>query len=246
MTLCVSAVLRSVLLCSHSYLQSQILPLIRCVIKIPQHSSLFCCWDNLHFCTLTEHITSIMTFWVVPFSEILHLYIPTLPCISGRVSAVGRHQELFISSSVRVWGKTELASQGRSSDQEQQHMSILVCTLAVAVWCKLCLVVCDWCAMSCQARSQNYEKRLLALSCLSACLSALNNSVVTRLIFIKLVIWKFFENLSKIVVSLKYDKNNGYFNIKTTYICDSITLVRSVWYINSELRSVERWGFTVT
>ena len=48
-----------------------------------------------------------------------------------------------------------------------------------------------------QARSQDCEKRLLASSHLSACLSAWNNSVPTARIFGKLDIWGFFENPSR-------------------------------------------------
>jgi hypothetical protein len=48
-----------------------------------------------------------------------------------------------------------------------------------------------------QARPENCEKRLLASSCLSVCLSAWNNSVPIRRIFIKFYAWEFFDNLWK-------------------------------------------------
>jgi hypothetical protein len=43
--------------------------------------------------------------------------------------------------------------------------------------------------------------------------------------FMKFDIWGFFENLSrKIWVSLKSDKNNGYFTWRPMHICDNISL----------------------
>jgi len=47
------------------------------------------------------------------------------------------------------------------------------------------------------ALSQNWEKRMLASSCLSVCLSAWNNSAPTGRIFLKFDIWVFFENRSR-------------------------------------------------
>jgi hypothetical protein len=52
-------------------------------------------------------------------------------------------------------------------------------------------------AFSFYSLSQNCEKRLLASSCLSVCLSAWKNSALTGRIFMKFDIWVFFENLSK-------------------------------------------------
>ena len=62
-----------------------------------------------------------------------------------------------------------------------------------------------------QILSQNYEKRLLASSCLSVRLFAWNNSVPTGGIFVKFDSGIFFEKpVVKIQVSLKSDKNNEY------------------------------------
>ena len=47
---------------------------------------------------------------------------------------------------------------------------------------------------------------------MSVCDTAWNNSVSTRRIFMDIDVWVFFDNLSKkIQVSLKSDKNKGYF-----------------------------------
>ena len=71
----------------------------------------------------------------------------------------------------------------------------------------------------------NREKQLLASSRLSVRPSAWNTSAPTGRIFIKCYISAFFENLSKkIKVSLKSDKNNGYFTWRPAYIYDNISL----------------------
>jgi len=59
------------------------------------------------------------------------------------------------------------------------------------------------------ARSQNSEKRLLA----SSCLSAWNNSAPTGRILTRKFTFEYFSKIcvEKIRVSLKHDKNNGYF-----------------------------------
>jgi hypothetical protein len=46
-----------------------------------------------------------------------------------------------------------------------------------------------------RARSKNFDKRLLASSCLAACPPAGNNMVAAGRIFMKFGIWAFFENL---------------------------------------------------
>jgi hypothetical protein len=69
-----------------------------------------------------------------------------------------------------------------------------------------------------QARSQNCEKRVLALSCLSVCLSAclpvrpsaMNNSAPTARILMKFDISVFFRKyVDRIQISLKSDKKSG-------------------------------------
>ena len=75
-----------------------------------------------------------------------------------------------------------------------------------------------------QTPSRNCEKRRLSSSCLSVCLSAQNNSPPNRHILMKFDISEFFENLSrKNQVSLKSDKNSGYFTrrpvYRYTYMC---------------------------
>ena len=80
--------------------------------------------------------------------------------------------------------------------------------------------------VDCKARSQNFEKRLLSLSFLSVCPSALNNSAVTGRIFpLNLIFDKIFENLPrKFKVSLKSDTNNGYSTRGPVYIFDNVSL----------------------
>ena len=81
-----------------------------------------------------------------------------------------------------------------------------------------------------QARSQNYERRLIGLSCLSICLP-----VTTRLPLEKFSWNLIFEYLSKISrktqVPLKSDKNDGYFTWRPTYVFDHISL-NSSWNEN--------------
>jgi len=69
--------------------------------------------------------------------------------------------------------------------------------------------------------SKNYEKWLLASSCLSVCLFAWNNSAFTGRISMKFDFFfvKFFEEIQ---ISLKSDKNNGILHEHPVHICDSI------------------------
>jgi hypothetical protein len=71
-------------------------------------------------------------------------------------------------------------------------------------------------------RVRKIAKRNYSLHvCPSASLSAWNNSVPKGRIFIKFDIRVFFVNLSRnSQVSLKYDKNNGYFTSRPIYIFD--------------------------
>jgi hypothetical protein len=75
-----------------------------------------------------------------------------------------------------------------------------------------------------QARSQNCEKQLLASSCLSVrpsfCASAWKNAAPTEGIFMKFYMSIFWKSVKKIQVSLKSDKNNGYFTWRAVYIYD--------------------------
>jgi hypothetical protein len=76
------------------------------------------------------------------------------------------------------------------------------------------------------ARSQNWEKRLLAPSCLSVCLSAWNKSSPIGRIFMKFDIWVFFESLPwKFEFYLKSDKNSGYF---TWRLCTFLIISRRI------------------
>jgi uncharacterized membrane protein YhaH (DUF805 family) len=57
------------------------------------------------------------------------------------------------------------------------------------------------------------------------CPSVWNNSAPTGRIFVKFYIWVFFwEYVENIQVSLKSDKNNGYFAWWPAYVCDSMSL----------------------
>ena len=58
----------------------------------------------------------------------------------------------------------------------------------------------------------------------SVCLSIWNESAPSGRIFMKFDIWEFFENLEKIQVWLKFDKNKGYFTWRSMYICDNVSL----------------------
>jgi hypothetical protein len=60
--------------------------------------------------------------------------------------------------------------------------------------------------------------------CLSVCPSAWNNSAPKERIFMKFDIWGFFKSVEKIQVSLKSDKNNGYFTLRPMYIYDNVSL----------------------
>jgi len=63
------------------------------------------------------------------------------------------------------------------------------------------------------------ERRLLASSCLSVCLSEWNNSAPTERIFMKFDFWVFFRRfIEKVQGSLNSDKNNGYFTCGPIYI----------------------------
>ena len=76
-----------------------------------------------------------------------------------------------------------------------------------------------------QARSQNCEKRLLASSCLSVCPHATTRLPLDG--FSRNLIFEYFffrKHVEKIQVSLKSDKNNGYFTWRTLYIFDHISL----------------------
>jgi hypothetical protein len=81
------------------------------------------------------------------------------------------------------------------------------------------------------ARSQNCEKRLLNLSCQSV-----RQHETTRLpqgeIFMKIDLRIFRKYAEKIKVSLKSDKNNRHFSLKSMHICDNISL-NSSWNWNS-------------
>jgi len=69
------------------------------------------------------------------------------------------------------------------------------------------------------------EKRLFALSCLSVCPCVWNNSAVTGRNFMKFDIWGIFRNsVEEIQVSLKSEKNNGYFTWRSMYMYDHISL----------------------
>ena len=63
--------------------------------------------------------------------------------------------------------------------------------------------------------------------CLSVCPSAWNNSAPTGRIFMKFDIWVLFEIVEKIQVSLKSDKNNGYFTWRLIDTFDCIALTSS-------------------
>ena len=82
----------------------------------------------------------------------------------------------------------------------------LVCCIMHEVWQKFTIVY--------EVHSQNCEKWLLTLSFLSAW----KNLAPTGQIFMKFDIWWFFENLKKMHVSLKFDKNNGYFIQRPMYM----------------------------
>ena len=58
-------------------------------------------------------------------------------------------------------------------------------------------------------------------------LSAWNNSASTGRIFMKFGICVLFENLLRKFISLKFDKNDGYFTQRPIYIFDHILLITS-------------------
>ena len=58
--------------------------------------------------------------------------------------------------------------------------------------------------------------------CLPVRPSALNNSVPTGRIFMKIETWLIFENLSRKIVLLKSDKSNGYFMWRPMYTYDTM------------------------
>jgi hypothetical protein len=76
------------------------------------------------------------------------------------------------------------------------------------------------------ARSQNRKKRLLVLSCLSACLSDLIEQLDSSLTdFHEMSYMRIFRTcVQKIQFSLQYDKNNGHITWKPMYIYDNISL----------------------
>jgi len=63
---------------------------------------------------------------------------------------------------------------------------------------------------------------------MSLCLSAWNSAAVIGWIFVKFDIWVFFEtSVEKIQISLKSDKNEGYFIWRLIYVFDHISLISS-------------------
>jgi hypothetical protein len=75
--------------------------------------------------------------------------------------------------------------------------------------------------------SQNYEKRVLASSCLSVCPHG-TLGLPTGRIFVKFHVWVFFEkSVEKIQFSVKADKNNAYCAWRLIYSCDHISLSSS-------------------
>ena len=80
-----------------------------------------------------------------------------------------------------------------------------------------------------QIRSQNWEKQLLASSCLSTwhsfCLSVRLNG--TTVLSLEGYLSVFGESVEKMQVLFEYDKNNGDFTIKPMYIYDNISLISS-------------------
>jgi hypothetical protein len=72
------------------------------------------------------------------------------------------------------------------------------------------------------ARSQKYEKRLLAPSCLSARMEQIGSHWMD--FHEILYFWIFRKSVEKIKVSLKSDKTNGYFIQIHMYIYDNISL----------------------
>ena len=79
--------------------------------------------------------------------------------------------------------------------------------------------------MTSSAPSQNYEKRLLASSCLSVCLSAWNNSAPTERILWNFIFKDFLKICRENSSFLKPDKHNGYFTWKPMYIYNNVSLI---------------------
>ena len=78
----------------------------------------------------------------------------------------------------------------------------------------------------CLKRSMSSLLGVFASSCPSVCSPAWNNPAPTGRVLIKFDIWYFVSNLSekKIQVSLKSDKNNGYFTWRCFHLYDNISL----------------------
>ena len=86
----------------------------------------------------------------------------------------------------------------------------------------LCVLTCKWLY---QARLQNCEKRLLASSCLSVCLSTWNNLSPTGQILTEVLYLRIFrKSIEKIQVCLKSEKNNGYFMLRNVCLYNNISL----------------------
>jgi hypothetical protein len=75
-----------------------------------------------------------------------------------------------------------------------------------------------------RARHGMCELGLWASSCLFICPTAWNRCAPTERIFMKLGIWVFLENHSRIQVWLRSDKNNGYCTWELMYIYVDICL----------------------
>jgi len=99
---------------------------------------------------------------------------------------------------------------------------------------------------------KNCEKRLVASSCLFLNSSASDNSAITGRIFMKFDILVFFEKtVENIQVTLKYNKNNGYFTWMPMYICDNTSIsLDSSWnqkYFRQDLlRKLKKKNYEIT
>jgi len=91
----------------------------------------------------------------------------------------------------------------------------------VRLYC-ISLVFCSFPFLSAFGISRRATISFLMSFRLAIRLFAWNNSASTGRIFMKFYIWGFFENLSKILVSLKSEKNKLYFIWRRMHICDII------------------------
>ena len=89
------------------------------------------------------------------------------------------------------------------------------------------LVIVTPCWWQCRVHQHTVGKlpRIITSSCLSVCSSAWSNSAPTGRILMTLEFYWDFRKILKYQVSLKSDKNKGYFTLRPIYIFDHILFI---------------------